>query len=68
MKSVTYFEAGVRLIWYIDPATRTVTSYATPHDFTEVAADGSLNGGDVLPEFQLSLSRLFREADRSGPE
>jgi Uma2 family endonuclease len=66
-KLVKYFEAGVRLVWYIDPETRTARSYMSPSDVTEITLDGMLSGGDVLPDFQLSLSWLFSEADRSGP-
>jgi len=67
-KLVKYFEAGVRLVWYIDPETRTAMSYVSPSDVTEIAVDGMLVGGDVLPDFQLSLAWLFNEADRSEPE
>jgi Uma2 family endonuclease len=67
-KLVTYFEAGVRLVWYIDPETQTAKAYTSPSDVTEIAVDGVLSGGDVLPDFQLSLAWLFNEADRSGPE
>ncbi|MEO8496295.1 MAG: Uma2 family endonuclease [Planctomycetota bacterium] len=66
-KLVKYFEAGVRLIWYIDPETRTAKSYVSPTDVTEIATDGVLSGGDVLPDFQLSLAWLFSEADRTEP-
>jgi Uma2 family endonuclease len=67
-KLVKYFEAGVRLVWYIDPETRSAKSYVSPNDFTEIPVDGMLSGGEVLPEFQLSLAWLFNEADRSGPD
>lgn len=67
-KLVKYFEAGVRLVWYIDPETRTAKSYTSCTDVTESANDGTLSGGDVLPDFELSLAWLFHEADRSGPE
>lgn len=67
-KLVKYFEAGVRLVWYIDPETRTARAYVSPTDVAEIAVDGTLSGGDVLPDFQLSLSWLFSEADRSGPD
>ncbi len=67
-KLVKYFESGVRLVWYVEPETRTAKSYVSPSDVTEIAVDGILSGGDVLPEFQLSLAWLFSEADRSGPE
>ncbi|MBI2481329.1 MAG: Uma2 family endonuclease [Planctomycetia bacterium] len=66
-KLVKYFEAGVRLVWYIDPETQTAKSYVSSDDFTEMAVDGMLSGGDVLPGFELSLVWLFSEADRSGP-
>jgi Uma2 family endonuclease len=67
-KLVTYFEAGVRLVWYIDPETQTAKAYVSPSNVTEIAVDGALSGGDVLPDFQLSLTWLFNEADRSGPD
>jgi Uma2 family endonuclease len=54
-----YFAAGVRLVWYIDPRTRSARSYAAEDQFIEVNESGSLSGGDVLPGFELSLSNLF---------
>lgn len=63
----TYFQAGVRLVWYIDPETRTAKSYVNVDSVFEVATDGVLDGGDVLPGFRLSLQALFAEADRQGP-
>ncbi|HEU0067756.1 MAG TPA: Uma2 family endonuclease [Nitrospiraceae bacterium] len=63
----TYFQAGVRLVWYIDPKTRTAKSYVHVDSGLEIAADGVLDGDDVLPGFRLSLPTLFAEADRQGP-
>jgi Uma2 family endonuclease len=65
-----YFDAGVRLVWYIDPKTRSAHAYTSSDDVQNVGEDGVLDGGDVLPRFQLSLSSLFEEADRqeSGRE
>jgi Uma2 family endonuclease len=62
-----YFQAGVRLVWYIDPETRTADSFTGPSDVTHVDPGGSLDGGDVLPGFRLSLAELFEQADRQGP-
>jgi Uma2 family endonuclease len=62
-----YFEAGVRLVWYIDPATRSARAFTSPTDVTELDEGGSLDGGQVLPGFQLSLRSLFERADRQGP-
>ncbi len=62
-----YFQAGVRLIWYIDPETRSAKAYTSPTAVTEIDQSGFLEGGDVLPGFRLSLPKLFEEADRQGP-
>ncbi|MDA1050736.1 MAG: Uma2 family endonuclease [Planctomycetota bacterium] len=68
MKLDRYFKAGVKLVWYIDPESRSVTSFASPSESVHVALDGELDGGEVLPGFSLSLAWLFERADRqSGP-
>ncbi len=61
-----YFTAGVRLVWYIDPKTRTARSYTTPDQFVEATTTQSLSGGDVLPGFELPLKDLFAKAERGG--
>lgn len=63
-----YFEAGVRLVWYIDPKTRSARSYTSVGEVTTVNKEGELDGGEVLPGFRLHLGTLFDEADRQGPE
>ena len=62
-----YFQAGVRLVWYVDAETRTARVYTSPADVTEIDDGGLLDGGEVLPGFQLSLGWLFERADRQGP-
>lgn len=59
-----YFEAGVALVWMIDPRKRSAVVYTLPDEYTEYDASDSLTGGDVLPGFTLSLSELFAELDR----
>jgi Uma2 family endonuclease len=61
-----YFAAGVRLVWMIEPKTRTVTIHDAPDRFTMLDASQTLDGGDVLPGFALPLSDLFAELDRQG--
>ncbi|MEX0717076.1 MAG: Uma2 family endonuclease [Planctomycetaceae bacterium] len=60
-----YFKAGVRLVWYIDPPTRTAEAYTSLDDVKRISARGTLDGGDVLPGFRLSLKKLFSRAERS---
>ena len=50
---------GVRLVWEMNPATQIVTVYTPGAEPQEVAAGGTLGGGDVLPGFALPLSRVF---------
>jgi len=61
-----YFAAGVRLVWFIDPRTRTARSYTAPDQCQSIGEDGVLGGGEVLPGFELALSELFAEAEGSG--
>jgi Uma2 family endonuclease len=59
-----YFRAGVKLVWEIDPETRSANVYTGPTTATLVPADGVLDGGSVLPGFQLSLRMVFDRAER----
>ena len=55
-----YFEAGVRLAWVVDPKKKkTVRVHASADRSTLLREGQSLDGGDVLPGFTLSLRDLF---------
>jgi len=58
-----YFQAGVRLVWYIEPKTRTARAYTAASECTEISSDGALLGGDVLPGFELPLAQLFARVE-----
>jgi Uma2 family endonuclease len=60
-----YFEAGVRLVWIVDPQLRIVDVYTSIHEFNTLREDQTLDGGDVLPGFTLELRPLFVELDRT---
>ena len=66
-KLVEYFSSGTRLVWYIDPPTRTVFVYHRPGDPTRVltVAD-ALDGEEVLPGFTLPVADLFRSVPPFG--
>jgi Uma2 family endonuclease len=59
LKLDEYFAAGVRLVWYIDPRTRTAQVYTARDRGEEIDGAGVLDGRDVLPGFQLRLGELF---------
>ena len=54
-----YFEAGVVLVWLIDPRKRTAQVYSKPDRSVLVRANQALDGGDVLPGFALVLADLL---------
>ena len=54
-----YLEAGVRLVWVIDPESQRAVAYRALSNVQQVLADGVLDGGDVLPEFRCRLSDLL---------
>ena len=51
--------AGSRLVWVFNPKRRTVAVYRSPLDVRIIAEADALDGGDVLPGFNLDLSKLF---------
>jgi Uma2 family endonuclease len=59
-----YFQAGVELVWLIDPKTRTAQSYTSAEQMKRVDKDGTMDGGNVLPGFKLSLPKLFARTSR----
>ena len=59
-----YFQAGVQMVWYIEPKTRTARTYTTVNEWTEIDSDGSLLGGEVLPDFELPLAQLLARVER----
>jgi Uma2 family endonuclease len=61
-----YFAAGVRLVWYVYPATREVYVYTSPDQCVRLAVQDTLDGGEVLPSFQLPLATLFADPGTTG--
>ncbi len=59
-----YFAAGVRMVWLIDPESRTVTVYTAPDQSTVLDETQMLDGSPILPGYTLSVRELFAELDR----
>jgi Uma2 family endonuclease len=55
-----YLEAGVPLVWVIEPSTRSATVYRRDGSTVELSAHDALEGEDIVPDFRLPLSTLFR--------
>ncbi len=59
-KARMWVDHGVRLVWVIDPRTRTVEVYAPGRQGMECSGEDRLDGGDVLPGFACAVSDCFR--------
>jgi Uma2 family endonuclease len=58
-KLVDFFQAGVQLVWYVDPRSQQVTVYDSVESSKIVQAPAELNGDPILPGLTISLSELF---------
>ncbi|MBM3999470.1 MAG: Uma2 family endonuclease [Planctomycetes bacterium] len=54
-----YFQAGVRLVWYVYPEPREVHVYTAVERVLVITVEQSLDGRDVLPGLVIALSELF---------
>jgi Uma2 family endonuclease len=59
-KVLDYLDAGARLVWVVDPVSRTITAYRSRHDIRLLTGDEEIDGGDVLPGFRRRVSDLIR--------
>lgn len=59
-----WLRAGVRLLWYINPETATVTVYQGDR-IRHVGSDETLDGGDVIPALVIRLSDLLQELEEN---
>ncbi len=56
-----YFVYGVRLVWVIYPDQKHVYVYDAPNRCRILQPGDTLDGGDLLPGFHMSLAELFSE-------
>lgn len=58
-KVLEYLAAGSRLVWVVDPETRSVSAYRSRDEARLLDEGDVLDGGDVLPGFHLAMKELF---------
>jgi Uma2 family endonuclease len=58
-KVAMYQEAGVPLVWVVDPRAETVTVLALGQAPLVLTATDTLDGGEVLPDFQVEVAEFF---------
>lgn len=67
-KRQEYFGGGCRLVWEVDPDKKTVRVYTAVEESMLVDENGTLDGGEVLPGFTLSVAEWFARAGKRAKE
>jgi Uma2 family endonuclease len=63
-KAYEYVSFGVRLVWVVDPPSRTITIFRLDGTTDVVGRDDSIDGEDVLPGFRAAIRDIFHLQDR----
>lgn len=62
-----YFDAGVELVWIVEPELMTVKVWTSAKECRILDRNDTLDGGTVLPGFQLSIQVWFDRAQGNAP-
>lgn len=54
-----WLAAGTTQVWVVSPNLRTVTVYRSPNDISALTETDLLEGGAVLPGFQIRVEEIF---------
>jgi Uma2 family endonuclease len=60
-KVMEWLEFGSRLVWIVSSKLHTVTVYRSLTDIETLTEKDILDGGDVVPGFQISIAEIFAE-------
>jgi len=63
-KAHEYLSCGVRLVWTVDPPSRTITVFRIDGTNDVLGRDDTIDGEDVLPGFRAALRDIFQLQDR----
>ena len=58
-KALDYLTAGTRLVWVLEPVSKTVTVYRSENDIKTLTNEATLTGEDVVPGLACPVGQLF---------
>ncbi len=58
-KVAEWLEVGARMVWVVSPKLHTVTVYRSLTDIVTLTAKDKLDGGEVVPGFQMNVAEIF---------
>jgi Uma2 family endonuclease len=56
-----WLASGARMVWVVSPKLHTVTVYRSLNEIMVLTENDTLNGGDVVPGFQIPIAEIFSE-------
>ena len=62
-KTADYLASGARLVWIVDPRSRQVQVHRPGQPVVTLSVEDRLEGGDVVPGFELQIRDLFAAVD-----
>jgi Uma2 family endonuclease len=60
-KVAQWLKSGARRIWVVSPKMHTVTVYRSLTEIVVLTKNDTLDGGDVVPGFQIPIAEIFAE-------
>lgn len=66
-KLADYRAAGIKLIWVLNPNSRTLRIHRPDHSVTELDESGILKGESVLPDFAIAVAELLPPKPETRP-
>lgn len=58
-KVTQWLEAGAKMVWIVSPKLKTITVYRSLTDITTLTEKDMLDGGEVVPGFQIPVAEIF---------
>jgi Uma2 family endonuclease len=58
-KVIEYLNAGVKLVWIVDPEVESITVYDDSGTVRFLSTEDELDGGEVLPGLSISIAAIF---------
>lgn len=58
-KVTEWLDAGARMVWVVSPKLHTITVYRSLTDIVTLTEKDELDGGDVVPGFQIKVAEIF---------
>lgn len=62
-KLTDYFHAGVEVVWFVDPSTRTIKVFSAPEKYNILKGSQALSSGTVLHGFKVKIAEIFAVLD-----